>query len=566
MPVNKTNTLKDLFENSVLNYSSYPALGFAGSEPFTYLETGKRFRKMINFLTLTGIEKGDRVVILSENSPDWAVAYFAIVSLGAVAVPVLTEFHVNEIKKIINHSGAKTVFVSDRFINKIESCELPQDILIADIEKLNLIAGPEDDLLKIYDSKNTGIVTGWEIIPEYEGNLTNPEPDDLACILYTSGTTGKSKGVMLSHKNLVFETTQALTIQNITKHDRFLSVLPLAHTYESTIGLLLPFMQGAAVYYLNKPPSASVLIPMMQKVEPTLMLTVPLIIEKIFKMRIQPKFKNTAILKNLYRMPLFRKMLHRLAGRKLMTMFGGKLHFFGIGGAPLAPEVEQFLIEAKFPYAIGYGLTETSPLLAGSGPFKTKFRATGPAMSGVTLKINNPDPVSGEGEVMAKGDNVMLGYYNEPELTSDVFTRDGWFKTGDLGIIDKDGYLYIKGRLKNMILGPSGENIYPEEIEAVINNMDYVSESLVFELKGKLIAKVHLNYDELEKKYAQIREGALNLHHNMQQLINTRMQEIQDKVNTEVNRYSRLHLVVEQVEPFEKTPTQKIKRYLYLTT
>jgi len=253
-----------------------------------------------------------------------------------------------------------------------------------------------------------------------------------------------------------------------------------------------------------------------------------------------------------------------MAGKKLYKMFGGKLHFFGIGGAPLAPEVEQFLIEAKFPYAIGYGLTETSPLLAGSAPFKTKFRATGPAMEGVSLKLDNPDSLTGEGEILAKGDNVMLGYYNEPELTSDVFTRDGWFKTGDLGVFDKDGYLYIKGRLKNMILGPSGENIYPEEIEAVINNMDYVSESLVYELKGKLIAKVHLNYDELEKKYAHIREEALNLHHNMQQFVNTRMEEIHNKVNEEVNRYSRLHLVVEQVEPFEKTPTQKIKRYLYL--
>ncbi|HYX06231.1 MAG TPA: AMP-binding protein [Bacteroidales bacterium] len=564
MPINTIHTLKDLFENSVLSYRNHPALGFAGGEPFTYSETEKRFRKMINFLTLTGIKKGDRVVILSENSPSWAITYFAIVSLGAVAVPVLTDFHVNEIKKIIDHSGAKTAFVSERFISKLESCELSHDILVVDIDRLRLIAGSNDDVIRRYDSKNTEEVTGWEIIPPYQGKLTNPEPEDLACILYTSGTTGKSKGVMLSHKNLVFETKQALTIQEINDNDRFLSVLPLAHTYECTIGLLLPFMQGASIYYLNKPPSASVLVPMMQKVRPTLMLTVPLIIEKIFKMRIQPKFRNTSILRNLYSISLFRKLLHRMAGKKLYKMFGGKLHFFGIGGAPLAPEVEQFLIEAKFPYAIGYGLTETSPLLAGSAPFKTKFRATGPAMEGVSLKLNNPDSLTGEGEILAKGDNVMLGYYNEPELTSDVFTRDGWFKTGDLGVFDKDGYLYIKGRLKNMILGPSGENIYPEEIEAVINNMDYVSESLVYELKGKLIAKVHLNYDELEKKYAHIREEALNLHHNMQQFVNTRMEEIHNKVNEEVNRYSRLHLVVEQVEPFEKTPTQKIKRYLYL--
>jgi long-chain acyl-CoA synthetase len=346
-----------------------------------------------------------------------------------------------------------------------------------------------------------------------------------------------------------------------------LSVLPLSHTYENTVAFLLPFSNGAAIWYMRKPPIPSVLIPAMEMVKPTIMLTVPLIIEKVYKGKVLPNINSKAITRNLYKFAPTRKLLNRVAGKKLMKTFGGHLEFFGIGGAKLDPAVEQFLIEAKFPYAVGYGLTETAPLLAGFDSFKGKYQTTGPTMYGVTLKINDPDPVTGEGEIWAKGDNVMKGYYKEPEITAEVITPDGWFRTGDLGCFDKDGYLSIKGRLKNMIVGASGENIYPEEIEAVINRFKHVLESVVVQKKGKLVAMVHFNMDELNERYKNIKEQAGQYKEQANQYVddylNELTKELQLYVNSKVNKFSKVQMVVAHLEPFEKTATKKIKRYLY---
>lgn len=290
------------------------------------------------------------------------------------------------------------------------------------------------------------------------------------------------------------------------------------------------------------------------------MLTVPLIIEKVYKGSVLPTINAKSITRRLYKFSPARKLLNRVAGKKLYKTFGGKLKFFGIGGAKLDPTVEKFLIEGKFPYAVGYGLTETAPLLAGFDSFKGKYQSTGPAMEGVTLKINNPDPVTGEGEIWAKGENVMKGYYKEPELTSEVLTEDGWFKTGDLGAFDADGYLFIKGRLKNMIVGASGENIYPEEIEAIINRFQYVLESVVVQQKGKLVAMVHFNMEELSARFESLKEQASQLIDNH---VEELKKELQYYVNSKVNKFSKLQMVVLQPEPFEKTATKKIKRFLY---
>lgn len=290
------------------------------------------------------------------------------------------------------------------------------------------------------------------------------------------------------------------------------------------------------------------------------MLSVPLIIEKIFKTRILPEINGKFVTRNLYRIPVFRKLLHKIAGKKLFETFGGQLSFFGIGGAKLDDMVERFLMEAGFPLAIGYGMTEASPLLAGAGVGKTKFLSTGTAMPGVQLRIDGADPITGQGEIQAKGENVMLGYYLEPEITRSTFTEDGWLKTGDLGYFDKQGNLYIKGRIKNMIVGSSGENIYPEEIESVINRMEFVLESLVVEQKGRLVAMVHLNMEELEKKYQDLKTGTVSFLNDKADEI---LREIQRKVNVEMNKFSQIHRVVLQPVPFEKTPTQKIKRFLY---
>jgi long-chain acyl-CoA synthetase len=337
-------------------------------------------------------------------------------------------------------------------------------------------------------------------------------------------------------------------------------MLPLSHTLENTVGFLLPFKYGASVYYMRKPPVPSVLLPALTQVKPTILLSVPLIIEKIFRAKILPEFQKSQVIRSLYSFAPTRKILHKVAAKKLLKTFGGELRFFGIGGAKLDPTVERFLLEGKFPYAIGYGLTETSPLLAGAVVGKTKIGSTGVAVEGVQLRIANADPITGEGEIQAKGENVMRGYYKAPEITKEVFTEDGWFKTGDRGNFDKNNLLYIKGRIKTMIVGASGENIYPEEIESVINKMRFVLESLVIEKKGKLVAMIHLNMEEIESNFKHMKEEAqLFIHEKSEEIL----KEIHKKVNEEVNKFSRIQQVILQSDPFEKTPTKKIKRFLY---
>jgi long-chain acyl-CoA synthetase len=331
---------------------------------------------------------------------------------------------------------------------------------------------------------------------------------------------------MLTHRNLVYNAKDTLRIQPVVHTDRLLSVLPLPHTYEGTIGFIIPIIQGASVYYLKKPPTARVLLPAMQTIHPTMILTVPLIIEKIFKLRVYPALTGSIIGRVLYKIPFTRKILHAIAGRKLMRSFGGKLHFYGIGGALLCPEVERFLRDARFPYAIDYGLTETSPLIAGCSPTVTRYRATGVTLPGIDVKIIDPDS-NGEGEIVVKGPSVMKGYYKDPERTREVFTEDGYFRTG--------------------------------EIEAAINESDNVLESLVYSANNQIIARIHLNYEYFDQEQKRHR---LN-HAKMQERINKTLDEIKKNVNQRVSTFSRISRIIEQTEPFEKTPTKKIKRYLY---
>lgn len=549
----KINTLGDLIKNSSIQFSNQPALGFTGEKMMTYSEVYSKVNSIIKFLDDCGVTKNDRVAILSLNQPDWGVAYFAIARMGAIVVPILPDFTEKEVESVLNHSEAKAIFVSETLYRKVSNYKNDSLKHIILIEKFALLDRSVDysDFSSISSSLDeTNIVE-----KEYDVN-----EDDVASIIYTSGTTGKSKGVMLTHKNLVFSAIGSGKIHPMCPGDSMLSVLPLSHTYENTIGLILPMMYGACINYLRKPPVPSVLLPALKSVRPTIMLTVPLIIEKVYKGSVLPKFNAKTLTRVLFKFAPTRKLLSIIAGKKLMETFGGRIKFFGIGGAKLDPEVERFLIEAKFPHAVGYGLTETSPLLAGFDSFKGKHQSTGPAMEGVTLKINDPDPVTNQGEIWAKGDMVMKGYYKEPELTSQVITEDGWFKTGDLGCFDKSGYLFIKGRLKNMTVGASGENIYPEEIEEIINRFNYVLESVVVQKKGKIVAMVHFNREELMLKYQNLKEQAEIL---IDKKIDELVKELQDYINSHVNKFSRVQIVIPHNEPFEKTATKKIKRFLY---
>lgn len=552
-----TNTLKltipSLFNESVKNYSGEKSLVFVGEENYTYQQLGNDVERVATILKNMGVSKGDKVAILSTNMPNWGVAFFAISLLGAIVVPILPDFHDNEIKTIIEHSETKVIFVSTGLYGNLteESKQLINHIILVD----NFAIVPKNTLAQHVGELKSSL-------PETlnESIQAEVEEEDLASIIYTSGTTGNSKGVMLTHKNLAWTTQQCYTLQEIKPTDRFISILPLSHTLENTVGFLLPMKYGASVHYLRKPPVASVLLPALEVVKPTIMLTVPLIIEKVFRSKIYPAFQKSAVTRFLYNVAPTRKLLNKVAAKKLHKTFGGELRFFGIGGAKLDPTVERFLNEGGFPYAIGYGLTETSPLLAGAVPGKTKIGSTGIAMEGVQLRVANADPVTGEGEIQAKGLNVMKGYYKAPETTSEVFTEDGWFRTGDRGNFDKNNLLYIKGRIKTMIVGASGENIYPEEIESVINKMRFVLESLVIEKKGKLVAMIHLNMEEIESNFKHMKEEAQQYIHEKSEEI---LKEIHKKVNEEVNKFSRIQQVVLQIDPFEKTPTKKIKRFLY---
>lgn len=539
-------TFPALFGETVRKFGDHGSYAFVGEKPRTYNESAREIRALMAFLEKLGIGPGDKVALLSNNMPNWSSAFFSITFMGAVVVPVFPDFSVTEVSNVLTHSGARILFISSSQINKIEefkSDELETIILIEDYS----ILSPSDKMAAFDPSA--------EPVKQYD-----VKEDDLASIIYTSGTTGRSKGVMLTHRNICFNSMKGKVIQPVNENDRFLSVLPLSHTYENTLGLILPLLGGACVYYLRKPPTPSVLIPAMEEVKPTIMLTVPLIMEKIYFNKILPTFTEKKLLELLYKIPFIRKKLHSIAGKKLYKTFGGHLKFFGIGGAKLNKTVERFLMEAKFPYAIGYGLTETSPLLAGANPSKSVLDSTGPAIEEIELKINDPDPRSGEGEIWARGATIMKGYYKEPELTSEVLTPDGWFRTGDLGLFDSNGNLYIKGRLKNMILGSSGENIYPEEIESVINNFRFVVESLVIQQKGKLVAYVHLNMEELEKKYQILKD---DMTRQYEQKKDELLLELQEYVNSRVSKFAQINKIVIQPDPFQKTATMKIKRYLY---
>lgn len=529
------STLKELYDNTVTCFAERPSFTLFEREEMNYAELALRVSKVRSMLSTAGLRSGDKVALLSNNMPNWGVCYFAVVTAGMVVVPILPDFSGEELDMIIEHSESKALLVSDKLYGKLSHTT---------IERMNVVIR----------TKNLGEIARNVELPPCR--FDDPTPEQTASIIYTSGTTSRPKGVMLSHRALCAQVDMAYELFPVKSDDVFLSILPLSHAYECSIGMLYPFSAGAAVVYLDRPPTASNLMPAFGRVRPTVFLNVPLIIEKVYKSQVLGLFNSTALLRMLYRNKTIRLILHRRAGKRLEKAFGGRIRFFGIGGAKLDPSTEQFLSEARFPYAIGYGLTETAPLLAGAVPFKTRLQSTGPALSRVKLRLDNVNPATGEGEVVALTPSIMEGYYKNEQATSEAFTQDGWFRTKDLGMIDSDGYLFVKGRLGNMIVGASGENIYPEEIESVLNTHSLVNESIVIEEKGKLVALVSLDKAALEQHY-----------HDFKDQWTTKVEEvkedIQKYVNSKVGKFSHISMVMEQSDGFEKTPTQKIKRYLY---
>ncbi|MCL2832710.1 MAG: AMP-binding protein [Treponema sp.] len=494
----------------------------------SYSELGTKAKQFAACLKACGVKQSDRVMLLAENRPEWVIAYFGIALAGAVSVPVLVDFIDEQVLAIAGHAEVSAVCVTERTAVKIEKLRgsIPF-IILDDPDLLTQDLLTENNPASAEDTANN---------PAEKNDLSGE--DDLASIIYTSGTMGTSKGVALSHRNLVFTAMAARKIAKIYARDRILSVIPLAHTYECTVGLLTPVISGACITYLDRPPSPVILLPAMQTLRPTAIVTVPLFIEKIYRSHILPQMEATP----LYKWKLTRLLVIKAAGARLMELMGSSMRFFGVGGAPLADDTEKFLKDTGFPYSIGYGLTETSPLVTGTIPYHFPLRSSGKAIPGVEVRIGD------EGEIQVRGPNVMMGYYRDEERTKQAFTDDGWFRTGDLGGLDKKGNLFIRGRLKAVIIGPSGENIYPEEIENILSASFLVEDALVIPgSRGELVALIVLS----EKAKTALAALADNI------------EELKQNVNKRLAAFSRLNRIEIQQEPFEKTPTRKIKRFLY---
>ena len=544
----KLKTIYELLHVSVEKFSNNIAFSMFGGEDVTYKEVMERVEHVQEMLLSAGLKPGDKVALLSSSMPNWGVCYFAVTTAGMVVVPLMPDFTGEELDSLLKHSESKALLVSDKLYTKLSK---------EAVSSLNIVIR----------TKNLSIIS--QTVSE-QGSKAVPQPDDLAAIIYTSGTTSKPKGVMLTHYNLASNACLCNILFPIYETDVTLSVLPMSHTYECTLGLLLIFSGGGRMTYLEKPPTPSVLMPALRKVRPTIFLIVPLIIEKVFNSQVKAKFTSSKFISTLYGIAPFRRLFHRIASNKLMKAFGGRVRFLGIGGSKLHIDTETFLYEGGFPYAIGYGLTETAPMAAGQIPGKCRIGATGPAMIGVQIRLDNVNPETGLGEVVIKSPSVMQGYYKNPEATAEVFTKDGWFRSGDLGEFDKDGYLYIKGRLKNMIVGASGENIYPEDIESVLNTYAYVSESIVIEQDGHLVALVHFDSDAIERlksewmaKLEISRDKLKEKEREWEEKMEEMKKDIMNYVNSKVNRFSRISEVIEEKEEFVKTPSKKIRRFLY---
>lgn len=509
-----------------------------------------------------GFVHGDKIAILGESCPTWLIAYLGITGVGCVAVPILPDFSGKEVCSILSQCGAKGIIVNAKHFEKVLPFVKENPRFLVRMEDLFHVPDPISSQLE--DRNQFTAAPGRDVTRH---KLTKkaldmrsaslPKEDDLASLIYTSGTTGNSKGVMLTHKNLVWNADISSDVYvKFKPGNKALSILPVSHVYEFTTGQLLQLMNGLEIYYLGKAPAPSILLPALKSIRPSVVMTVPLLIEKVYRSAVLPVFRDNQKLKTWLKWGVSRRFISRIIGRKLELTFGGKLKFFGIGGAPLDAEVEKFLYEARFPYGIGYGLTETSPLVAGSNPKDHKIGMIGKLVEHVSVKLENPDPVTGVGEILIKGPNVMQGYYDNPGLNAECFTEDGYFRTGDLGTLDKKNRLAIKGRTKTMILGSGGENIYPENIEAVLNNQGFVTESLVVPEEGGLLALVKIDIDSFAQKMAldvnDARTEAMKY-----------LSKLREEVNKELSAFSRISSVELQDEPFQRTPTQKIKRFLY---
>lgn len=517
----------------------------------TYGQLATAIARIHLYFKEAGIEPGDKIALCGKNSAHWAIAFLGTVTYGSVIVPILNEFKTDNIYHLVNHSDAKLLFVDDSVWSAMNPDEMPELKGIFDLSDFSLLLERDPRLKALKENLDTEFAKLYpDGVKPADVKYYNDNVDDLMLINYTSGSTGFSKGVMLTYGNLMSNARFAIDeIPYLHPGDGMLSMLPMAHMYGLLVELLFPLMLGAHVSFLGRVPSPKILLDAFKQVKPKIVITVPLVIEKIVNGKILPVLRKPTM-KVLTSIPGIRNIIYRKVLSKLIEAFGGNLVMVVIGGAALSPEVEKCLRKIHFPYTVGYGMTECAPLIAYASPDVFKERSCGLTVSRMETRVDSPDPEHIPGELWVRGANVMKGYYKNPEATEAIF-RDGWMNTGDMCIKDKDGFIFIKGRSKTMILGPSGQNIYPEEIEAVLNHMPLVEESLVVDREGGLVALVYPNYDTIKK---------LKL---TPEQVNSQMDENILQLNREVPAYSKVKKVELLEEPFEKTPKHSIKRFLY---
>ena len=549
------NSVNQILEKSFKGNWDYPALSDYKGITLHYRDVARRIEKLHIVFELCGVKKGDKVSICSKNQANWGVVFLATITYGAVAVPILHEFKPGNIHHIVTHSDSRIMFVGDVIWEQLLESEMLSLEAVIQISDFSILFARDEKVIEIREHLNElfGKKYPKNFRPEHIHYHVD-SPEELSMINYTSGTTGFSKGVMIPYRALRSNIDFARKVHpQLNNTSNVVSMLPTAHMYGMMFEFLFEMCVGAHVHFLTRVPSPKIIMEAFAEIKPDIIIAVPLIIEKIYKKKLQPIINKTAI-RVLLRLPVVDQKIQKKILAELVNTFGGKFKEVIVGGAAFNKDAEAFFRKIGFPFTVGYGMTECAPIIAYAPWDETRLYSCGKATPGMQIKIDSQDPVNIPGEILCKGKNVMLGYYKNQEATNSSFTSDGWMRTGDIGVIDKNGFLYIRGRSKSMILGPSGQNIYPEEIESSINNMPYVIESLVVEDYGILQALVYPDFEQAEN------DGL------SQTDLERKMEENIASVNEELPNYCKIASTKIFPEEFEKTPKKSIKRFLYQRT
>jgi long-chain acyl-CoA synthetase len=537
-------------EQSIKQNWEIEALSNYKEKGYSYKEIAVKILKLHIYYKDAGIKEGDKIALVGRNSANWCIVYLSAVTYGAVIVPILPDFKPDDLLNLINHSDSQILFVDDKIYETLDVSKIPGITSVVSLEDLSMITAGSAMLKEAYSALEDKYLKAYPALKQEDIKFSDISNEKLAVISYTGGTTGFSKGVMISHNSLAANIRFAQNNMPLLSGDPVVSFLPLAHTYGCAFEFLFPFTFGCHITILTKTPSPQILIQAFKEIRPRLILSVPLVIEKIFKKQLLPVISKPHM-KILLAIPGINSLLHKKIREKLVETFGGRFKEVVIGGAAFNAEAERFFKKIGFRFTVGYGMTECGPLISYASWDTTKPGASGRAVDTLEVTIDSPDPQKQMGEIILRGENVMNGYYKNEKATREMIDEKGWMHTGDLGLIDKEGNIFIKGRSKTMLLGPSGKNIFPEEIEAIINNMDYISESLVISEDNKLIGLIYPDY-EMVKRDNISEEKLLTILDETRKAVNERVPDFMA-----VSKF-RIH-----PEEFAKTPKRSIKRFLY---